>query len=114
MNNLVVGQKLWYVPTEKRSGDPYEVEVTKVGRKWATVGPSWNTRRIDLTDLRVDDGAYSSPGQCWASKEAYENYAARQEAWLSLSQWIRNHSNPPKSLTLEQISNIQIEVEKSE
>ena len=52
-----VGQKLWFVRSEKRSGESREVTVEKVGRVWATLS---NRMRCDASG-RVDGGQYSSP-----------------------------------------------------
>ena len=57
---IEVGQKLWFVPNERRHSDGYEVEVTKIGRKWAELGHA--KLRIDLSDLIADGGRYPSPG----------------------------------------------------
>ena len=44
---LVVGQKLWYVPSYGYRRDGHEVTVEKIGPRWATL--SGNCGRIDKT-----------------------------------------------------------------
>lgn len=69
MKKLKVGQKLWFVPSYGRRAKPYEVEVVKVGRKWAYIN---GRRRIHIESLVVDGGDYQSPGCCYLSKEEHE------------------------------------------
>lgn len=47
---LVVGMTLLYVPNDLRRGEPREVTVTKVGRKWADTSIRL---RISVTTLEV-------------------------------------------------------------
>lgn len=52
--------------------------VNKVGRKWAAIDMHM---RIDINTLAADGGNYSSPGQCYLSKEAYEAEVLLNETW---------------------------------
>lgn len=98
---LRVGDKLWYVPRERRDGDGREVTVAKIGRRWATMEGAWPLR-IDMETLAADGGEYSSPGSCFASREAYEAYIALVAAWgdfvMRLTRW-----RPPAGVDLEWI-----------
>jgi hypothetical protein len=98
---LSVGQKLWFVPSGRR-GDPKEVTILKIGRKYADIG---NGSRVDVKTLHVDGRNYSSPGTCFLSRDAHETEVATAKAWDELKQlfnrtWIR-----PKGVTLSQIQN---------
>lgn len=101
---LHVGQKLWYVPNGygNRRPDPYEVTITKVGRKWATVGESWRQERIDLETLQADGKGYSSPGCCYLSRELYEAEVERQALWSILTRKIQ-HTRCPDEIGIEDI-----------
>lgn len=50
---LTVGQKLWLVPMERHYGQPCEVVVTKIGRKWASISGYYRGTRIDINTLIV-------------------------------------------------------------
>jgi hypothetical protein len=79
------GQTLWYVP---RHGEPREVTVEKIGRRWATlvdVG-GWRPGRMDIKTMWLDDGAgYSSPGRCYLSREAHETAQRISKLWNALA-----------------------------
>lgn len=85
---LVVGQKLWYVPSYgygyRRDG--YEVTVEKIGHRWATLAE--NCGRIDKDSLWLDGGQYASPGRCWLSREAWEESKAIDAAMQRLQERI--------------------------
>ena len=75
---LIVGQKLWYVPSYGYRRDGHEVTVEKIGRRWVTL--AGNCGRIDKGTLFLDGGQYTSPGRCWLSREAYEESKAIEAA----------------------------------
>lgn len=91
---LTLGQKLWLAPAHSRRG-AYEVEVTKIGRRWAEL--SGNNGRVDMETLWLDGGEYSSPGRCWLSREEYEDYRAADIAWNAL--FYQQHRSRPPSVT---------------
>jgi hypothetical protein len=97
--DLVVGQKLIYVPNFKRGAKPYEVTVERVGRKWAYLAN--NQGRID-SDLHADGGNYSSPGRCYGSWTEYEETTALYKAWGEFKADIQRKLYPPD--TIEDIS----------
>ena len=102
---LEVGQTLYYVPSQRHGGDPREVKVTKVGRKWATVQEGvWFTEKIDLDTLVADGGVYSSPGQCYLSKTHYEEVLAESEAWKRFRSVIDRTFRAPAGVSLEDIN----------
>ena len=82
VSDLSVGQKLIYVPSHvNRRTAPmiYEVEVEKIGIRWAYLKGGFS--RIDRNDLYADGGQYSSPGQCYLSREAYETKLRIARLW---------------------------------
>lgn len=87
---LTVGQKLWFVPREKRTlGDSREVTVTRVGRSWADAD-GIRGYRIGIADLIVDEPKYGGIGQCYVSREAYEIEHARDVVWDALQGRLRS------------------------
>lgn len=98
---LVVGQKLWYVPSDKR-GQPHAVTVLKVGRKWADL--DYARRRISIKTLRADGGQYSSPGRCYLSQAEYEAEVALDKAWTKFRDLVYHRSRKP-DIRISQIEN---------
>lgn len=88
---LQEGQKLWWVYSSNRRGQPREVTVTKVGRKWAQLD---NNCRIDIETLLADGGDYMSPGCCYLSKDIYDSGVALQKAWSEMKRDIQYASTP--------------------
>lgn len=97
-----VGAKLFAV------GDSYafgkhgqEVEVTKVGRKWAEL--DGGRYRADLQTGQIDGGEYLSPGRLYPSREAYQAELALDKGWFDLRHAVNRHS-APAGVTLERIA----------
>lgn len=101
-----VGQKLWFVRSEKRSGEPREVTVEKAGRVWATLS---NHLRCDATG-KVDGGNYQSPGHCYVNREAYELEQVRLSAWWKFKRGLE-HKQMPETLTIEALAKIAASLE---
>ena len=87
---LRVGQNLWWVWRNGRRGEPCEVTVVKVGRKWAELS---NRYRIDLIGMWADGGKYMSPGACYLSREHYERAVALSRKWLRFQNAVRRRSS---------------------
>lgn len=103
-HNLAVGQKLWFhsrVSVRYRSS--HEVTISKIGSRWATI----DNDRISLETLEMDGGGYSSPGQCWISKEACDLAQETSAAWDRLRQSIDRTYSHPTSVTLEDIQQVR-------
>lgn len=98
---LSVGQGLYYVP---KYGDPRIVTVTKVGRKWATIGEGYAGFRIDLQTLAADGGDYSSPGQCYLSQAEYKATKARRGAWDEFRRVVDDRYAVPPHLSIHDIN----------
>ena len=75
---ITVGQRLWFVYEDHRRGEPREITVIKVGRKWAQLS---NYYRIDINTMVVDGGVYPSPGKCYESQKHYEYCCAANKLW---------------------------------
>ena len=100
---FTVGQRLWLVPNKYVGymGEPREVEIEKVGRVWLTTKNG--QYRISAETLTVDGGQYSSPGQCYLSKEAWEAEVQLRRAWEAFRGEISSEGSPPNKLTVERI-----------
>ena len=101
-----VGQKMWFVRSEKRRGEPREVTVEKSGRVWATLS---NGMRCDKSGC-VDGGQYNSPGHCYVSREAYEFDQSRLTAWRKFKCGLE-HKKMPAALTIEALAQIAASLE---
>lgn len=102
---LEVGQTLWYVPNWGRHAQGHEVTVTKVARRWASLGRGWP--RIDKNTLWADGGDYGSPGRCYLSEAHYRESEALQALWRDFSR--RLSSTPPGGLTEARLREIAAE-----
>ncbi len=81
MTEFNVGQKLWWVWSDPRTGDPKSVTIEKVGRKWITLS---NGHRIDKESMRADGDGYASPGCCYMSETEYQVAKMRAFLWSDL------------------------------
>lgn len=99
-----VGQRLWLVPTFRYEGDPREVVVASVGRKWATLEGLYPSRRID-NDGRVDGRGYSSPGRCYESREQYEAERDLAACWDDTVR--RIGSRVPDGMTMDRVQQVR-------
>lgn len=97
-----VGQKLWLVMHHYGTRPPrkFEVTVKKAGRKWFTLD---NFMRCDGNGI-VDGGGYSSPGQCYESREEYESILALENAWREFQMNIYAYRKRPESVSVENIA----------
>jgi len=101
MSTLQVGQTLWFVPFRSYNGQPRELPVTKIGRKW---GELENGRyRFDLQTLQVDCNGHSRPGVLYTDRAIWEAKEAADGAWRSFTtQFVRLRHRPPH-LTADRI-----------
>lgn len=81
-NSYTEGQKLWMVPRHRYMGEPREVTITKVGRKWLTLD---NRHRAAVDGLTLDGGEYMSPGVCYLTRQEWEI-----EKTLLGNRWLRD------------------------
>lgn len=109
MSDLVIGQKLWFVTSTNRSrwgANDYYVSISKIGRKWVYVKHTeggYDKGRIGIDDLRMDGGDYTSPGECYISKESYEKEKHRNVVWERILNSIR-YSACPKNMSIEKLN----------
>lgn len=103
-----VGQKLWCVMDRNRRHE-FEVEVTKVARKWVSIGkrygdgPPRDCGRFQIDGSHLDGGQWSSPGRVWPSKEAWETYRDLEKAWSDFRMNISRTYHMPEHLTGDDI-----------
>lgn len=95
-----LGQKLWFVGIGKNPRQ-FEVEVTKVGRLWATLDDG--RYRCD-TNGRVDGGEYQSPGHCYVSREAYDLERTRSVAWWKFKRMVADLPEMPSWMALDELA----------
>ena len=91
---LAVGDKLWFVPSF-RPGTSREVEAVKVGRKWATVADDGCEFRVEMKELAANGWVLCQAGQCWTSREAYEEHRSVAALWLGFRRAIFMKSSVP-------------------
>ena len=95
--------KLWYVPSHRSSETAEYVVVTKIGRKWATVGEGWAAMRISLDTWTADGGQYLSPGSCYESLQAYEDERRLCDRWREVRSYIEHSYRVPEGFTMETV-----------
>jgi hypothetical protein len=98
MQKLVVGQKLWLVPSIRTYGQPREVSVVSVGRKWATLD-CWKNARVDMETLLIDGKAYSPPGRCYLSREQHEETVRLIGLWIDFRRTVSGLLARPDGVT---------------
>lgn len=96
---LKVGDSVYVVYGNRRGLAQYAT-VESVGRKWAKL--SGYHPRVNLEDMYLDGGNYSSPGACWRSKEEYEAEVKRKAVWSALVSRLA-FSQVPNDISAEQI-----------
>lgn len=101
---LQEGQKLWWVYSQNRRGNPREVTVTKVGRKWAQLN---NHYRIDIETLIADGGGYMSPGCCYVNKDIYDREVVLKKEWNDMKRDIQ-YQPTPEGVTVADIQAARI------
>jgi hypothetical protein len=104
---MIVGQELWFVSSYNyaRSIAPEErgekTTVTKVGRKWVTLS---NGHRVSREDNHVDGGNYASPGEVYASKQAYLDWLRLLKEWGDFRADVHRFLKGPNNVTVEKIN----------
>lgn len=106
---LQVGQTLWYVNSDRRRGEPCEVRVKKVGRKWAELEPAW-IGRVNIETLWIDGGQYASPGRCYYDREQHAREVRVNELWRDLRN--RMPYSPPTGMTENEIATLRARILK--
>jgi hypothetical protein len=97
---LSVGQTLFYVP-QSRWGNPRDVTVEKVGRKWATLAN--NAGRINVKTLQMDGGGCHYPGRCYPSQAEWEESVRLDDAWGLFRKAVDRSWAAPDGITVEAI-----------
>jgi hypothetical protein len=100
-----VGQSLWFAPSARWAGAPRSVVISKVGRKWITLG---DEGRMDPETMRMDGEGFSSPGRCYLTRQDWEDAVARRDAWDRVWKMIYNQHSVPAHLTRAAIDKIEM------
>jgi hypothetical protein len=98
--DLKVGDKVYFVHSDKRRGPHQWLTVQGIGRKWVQLDGRY---RMDKKSWWVDGGQYVSPGRCYPTKEEYDAEAARQAAWRRFWCSLEHRYTAPDGVTVEQI-----------
>jgi len=90
IKDFKVGQKVFRVSSSNYSRSEY-IKITKVGRKWVTVGSN-GQMRFDPEDMREDGGQYMSGATYYLSEEAYTTHKARLGYWVKFKNRISRYT----------------------
>jgi len=101
VQNIEVGQQLWAVTIHGR--DSF-VTVTKVGRKWIHAKGLARDQKIDASTLEIIVDGYGNRGQCYLSKEKWEDEQERLTAWSDFRDEIRNLYKMPDDMSVNRIN----------
>ena len=99
-----VGQTVTIV--EARHGGGLKIEngvITKVGRKWITVGEGWREQRFDFDGFSDQD--WSHRPRMWPSREAFEAEQERRASWRELTSHTKSHY-PPQHISTDAIRTV--------
>lgn len=99
---MKIGQRLYVVMGKYKEYMP----VTKIGRKWVTLGEGLQHVRIDKDTMKIDGAGYSSPGQAHLSKADYEEYCLRNTLWGDLQAHVRKFVLCPAYIPTEELESI--------
>ncbi len=109
-HNIVVGQKLYYVPNRHNSsGAPRNVVVERVGKKWITCN---DCARLDIDTLCGDGGKYSSPGSCYLTKNHYDELVMLGSMWSDVQQLFKSTYSRPYHITKQDMIDITAIMER--
>lgn len=99
--NWKIGQTVVIV-TARHNGEIKieDATITKVGRKWVTVGEGWQEQRFDFEGLSDRDWGHRP--RMWPSRAAFEAEQDRRAAWRELISQTKA-SYPPKHLSIDDI-----------
>ncbi len=100
MKKPEVGDMLWF-EARPRYGASGPVTVTKVGRKWASYGPSYRRDRFDITNGEVDGYGYEPHGRVWPTQTDALVDARRCKLWQAVELGMGYHA--PEGVTIDDI-----------
>ena len=104
--DFYVGLKLFVAFNDRRSGNlNKEMTITKIGRKWLTLGDGWDSVRVDADTMHLDGRGYSSPGDAYLSQEDWESSTELGKQWHEFKN--RLPWSVPKGMTLERLAQIR-------
>jgi hypothetical protein len=103
-----VGAQVWFVP--RYGGPGQELTVTKVARKWVTLGNGRHIDRyrVELGSDQVDGGEFSSPGKVWESREVWDAHNKLEQVWDATMEELRKrYYRLPEGVSVEHIQQIR-------
>ena len=112
-NGWAIGMTVCAVFTlNRRTPDVRIMEITKVGRRWITIGEGYTATRFDADTMWIDGKGYSSPGKIYPSESEYLAQTETRKAWDALR--LGMPYTPPAGITLEQIASVRALVHPTE
>lgn len=94
-----VGQKLYFVPAY--NARPYDVTISKVGRKWLHCQSFGQSIRVDAKTLRPHED--DARGCFYHSQAEYEQRVAPSQAWDEFRRTVARGYSVPDGVTVEKI-----------
>lgn len=101
MQDPKVGESVYYVPRDGRE-KPQWMRVEKVGRKWVELQ---FRRRMDRETwvMEGSGSGYSSPGQCYRTKEEYDDVVSRNHRWGYIREKVSQTWHAPEGVDLAEV-----------
>lgn len=99
---IEVGQKLWFVPQMKYAGDPREITVVKVGRKWAYTDER-RADRFNVETLALDGHGYTPSGRLYLRQEDHTREQEISAEWTKAKASMSNKWHAPDGVTADDI-----------
>jgi hypothetical protein len=99
-----VGDSVYYVPRDPRN-KPEWLRVEKIGRKWVDLQYH---RRMDRESWAMEGSGtgYSSPGQCYRSKEDHDAVVMRDRRWRAIQEAVRSKWTAPDGVDLAEVERV--------
>ena len=111
-NGWTLGMDVFVVETLNRiTPHKWTGQVTKIGRRWITVGTTFGSIRFDAETGQIDGGQYMPPGRVWASEQEYLESTEAHQAWGQLCELVRR--GRPEKMSAPEIEAIISQIAKA-
>jgi hypothetical protein len=108
---MKVGDKLWFVPHNRR-GDEYtqgkEIVITRVGRDYAYSQEQWVEYKIKKENNVAYNRRGDSEGLVYLNEPAYKLELLRRAEWKRFQQAVSRAGTAPDDVTLLEILQLQV------
>lgn len=110
-NGWALGMDVFVVETlNRKTPHKWTGQVTKIGRRWITVGTKFGSIRFDAETGQIDGGQYMSPVRVWPSEMEYLESTEAHQAWVRLREMVR--CGRPKKMSAHEIKAIISQIAK--